>query len=105
MPKHNNSNSKKKSIKKSKSKSNKKNVKQSGNKNKNKNISNEKKSNSNIKKDKKNKIQQGGSDSCRKSQQPLRPRLYNKAQSSNLLEDYPNAPPFPPDFLDDCVIM
>ena len=97
MPKHNNSNSKK-SIKKRKSK---KKVKQS----KNKNISNNKKSNSNTKKDIKNKVQQGGSDSCTKPSQPLRPRLYNKAQSSNILEDYPNAPPFPPDFLDDCVIM
>jgi hypothetical protein len=99
MPKQNKS----KRKKKSKSKSNKKNVQQSGNKDKD--ISNEKKSNSNIKKYKKNKVQQGGSGSCRKAEQPLRPRLYNKSQSSNILEDYPNAPPFPPDFLDDCVIM
>ena len=101
MPKHNNSNSKKKS----KSKSNKTNIKKSGNRNKNKDISNNKaKSKSNTKKSVKDKVQKGGN-SCRRPQQPLRPRLYNKAQSSNLLEDYPNAPPFPPDFLDDCVIM
>lgn len=101
MPKYNNSNSKKKSIKKNIPK---KKVKQTNSRKKNKDISNPKKD-SGSKKDIKNKVQKGGSDSCTKPSQPLRPRLYNKAQSSNILEDYPNAPPFPPDFLDDCVIM
>ena len=94
MPKHNNYNSKKKNIRKGKSKSSKKREKQSEKKIK----LNNKKSNSTKKKNKE-KVQQGGSDSCTKPSQPLRPRLYNKAQSSNILEDYPNAPPFPPIFL------
>lgn len=101
MPKHNNSNNKK-SIKK---RIPKKKVKQNKSKKKDKDISNPKKKDSSNKKKIKNKVQKGGSDSCTKPSQPLRPRLYNKAQSSNILEDYPNAPPFPPDFLDDCVIM
>lgn len=58
------------------------------------------------KKSKKNTVVQEGGNSCGpKKSQPLRPRLYNKAQSSNILADYPNAPPFPPDFLDECSIM
>ena len=50
-------------------------------------------------------VQKGGNTCGPKKSQPLRPRLYNKAQSSNILADYPNAPPFPPDFLGDCAIM
>ena len=57
-------------------------------------------------KSKKGSVVQKGGNTCEpKKSQPLRPRLYNKAQSSNILADYPNAPPFPPDFLDECAIM
>ena len=100
MSKDNNSNSKNKSIKKIKYKNNKKSVKHCGGK-----INSNKKKSNSTKKKIKQKVQKGGNNSCKKPEQPLRPRLYNKAQSSNLLEDYPNAPPFPPDFLDECVIM
>lgn len=103
-----------KNISKRKKKSNKKNRSSKTNSSKNKKIKSKCNTNKDINKKKlsncpsvqnKKKIQKGGTYSCRRKEQPLRPRLYRKAQSSNILEDYPNAPPFPPDFLDDCAIM
>jgi len=93
-----------KNKKVAKNKSNTKKEKSNGTKKKSTNIKNR----SNNKKNQLEKnvsVQKGGNDPCRKTSQPLRPRLYKKAQGSNILEDYPNAPPFPPDFLDDCAIM